>query len=238
SRRRAMIVRGTSLLDNIRGADLERVRLLQPPSIRGRLNRLADGRVGRFGWKAQTATLVEFMAEAFRDEIGVTNPLAPVDLVRGCGTTRKPKADGAPLTSLVAFLNSIDPPLPSAACLASPGAAIFADEASGGIGCATCDRPTMSGPGNYGPDPTTIRPYTDLLLHDMGPELADGFLQGSATSGEFRTAPLWRVGDRRDLLPGGPGPSVPGANQAHGGRGLAPPAAVLAASPSPQPAPA
>lgn len=234
SNRSAMTLVGTSLLDNVRVADLERVRLLQPLSIRGRLNRLADGRVGRFGWKAQTATLVEFMAEAFRDEIGVTNPLAPVDLVRGCGTTRKPKADGAPLTSLVAFLNSIDPPLPSAACLASPGAAIFADEASGGIGCATCHRPTMFGPGNSGPDPTTIRPYTDLLLHDMGPELADGFLQGSATSGEFRTAPLWRVADRQHFLHDGRATSIREAIEAHGGQASAARERFRASSPSQQ----
>src|SRR5262249_32607085 len=209
SKRSAMTLVGTSLLDNIRVADLERVRLLQPLSVRGRLNRLADGRVGRFGWKAQTATLVEFMAEAFRDEIGVTNPLAPVDLVHGCGTTRMPRADGAPLTSLVAFLDSIDPPLPGQACLASPGAAIFAEESSGGIGCATCHRPTMFGPGNSGPNPTTIQPYTDLLLHDMGPELADGFLQGSATGSEFPTAPLWPVPGRPHPLPPRPPPPLP-----------------------------
>jgi CxxC motif-containing protein (DUF1111 family) len=161
---------------------------------------------------------VEFMAEAFRDEIGVTNPLAPVDLVTGCGTSRKPKADGAPLTSLIAFLESIDPPVPSEACLASPGAAIFAEEASGGIGCATCHRPTMFGPGNSGPNPTTIRPYADLLLHDMGPELADGFLQGSATGSEFRTAPLWRVSDRQHFLHDGRAGSIRDAVEAHGGQ--------------------
>src|SRR4029450_4621498 len=135
SPRRARTLRGPSLLDNIRVAGLEEVRLLQPPSVQGRLNRLADGRVGRFGWKAQTATLVEFMAEAFRDEIGLTNPLAPTDLVNGCGaSTPPPQADAVPLPSLVAFLNPFDPPVPTDACLASPGATIFAEQISGGIG--------------------------------------------------------------------------------------------------------
>jgi Di-haem oxidoreductase, putative peroxidase len=199
--RSAMTLRGTSLLDNIRVTDLENVRSSQPDDVRGRLNVLPDGRVGRFGWKAQTATLVEFMAEAFRDEIGVTNPLAPRDLVRGCGASiLKPEADAAPLTSLVAFLDTIDPPVPGPACLGTPaspsaGAAVFA-----AIGCATCHRPTMPGPGSAGPVPTTIRPYTDLLLHDMGPELADGFEQGSAGGREFRTMPLWRVADRQQFL--------------------------------------
>jgi hypothetical protein len=218
SPRSAMTLRGTSLLDNVRVTDLERVRLLQPPSVQGRLNRLADGRVGRFGWKAQTATLVEFMAEAFRDEIGVTNPFAPTDLVNGCGTTRRPEADAVPLTSLVAFLNTIDPPLPGAACLTSPGAAVFAEQADGGIGCATCHRFTMFGPGNSGTNPTTIRPYTDLLLHDMGPGLADGFPQGSATASEFRTAPLWAVSDRFHFLHDGRASSLFDAIEAHGGQ--------------------
>ena len=219
SKRSAMTLRGTSLLDNIRVTHLEQVRLSQPADLRGRLNRLADGRVGRFGWKAQTATLVEFMGEAFRDEIGLTNPLAPRDLVNGCGaSTLHPEADAVPLTSLVAFLNTLDPAVPADACLASPGAAIFAEQAGGGIGCATCHRPTMFGPGSSGSNPTTIRPYTDLLLHDMGPGLADGFLQGSATGSEFRTAPLWRLSDRQQFLHDGRANSIGEAIQAHGGQ--------------------
>ena len=83
SKRSAMTLRGTSLLDNIRIVDIERTRLSQPDAVRGRMNILSDGRVGRFGWKAHSATLVEFMAEAFRDELGMTSPLAPTDLVRG-----------------------------------------------------------------------------------------------------------------------------------------------------------
>jgi CxxC motif-containing protein (DUF1111 family) len=216
-----MTLRGTSLLDNIRVADLEQVRLSQPASIQGRLNRLADGRVGRFGWKAQTATLVEFMGEAFRDEIGLTNPVAPTDLVNGCGastTKPNPEADAVPLTSIVAFLDTIDPPVPDAVCLASPGAAIFAEQANGGVGCASCHRPTMFGPGNSGANPTTIRPYTDLLLHDVGPGLADGFLQGSATGTEFRTAPLWRVSDRQHFLHDGRAASITDAINDHGGQ--------------------
>lgn len=100
--------------------DIEKVRIAQPETMQGRFNVLPDGRIGRFGWKAQTATLVEFMGEAFRDEIGITNPLAVHDLVSGCGASiLRPEADAAPLTSLVAFLNTIDPPVPTTACLGS-----------------------------------------------------------------------------------------------------------------------
>ena len=76
----------------------------------------------------------------------------------------------------------------------------------------------MFGPGNSGTNPTTIRPYTDLLLHDMGPGLADGFLQGSATGSEFRTAPLWRVSDRQHFLHDGRATSIGDAIAAHGGQ--------------------
>jgi CxxC motif-containing protein (DUF1111 family) len=216
SKRSAMTLRGTSLLDNIRIVDIERTRVSQPDAVRGRMNILSDGRVGRFGWKAHSATLVEFMAEAFRDELGVTSPLAPTDLVSGCGTSSRAEADAVPLTSLVAFLDTIDPPAPTAACLTSAGAVVFHS-----VSCDTCHQPNMFGPGNSGPNPTTIHPFTDLLLHDMGPGLADGILQGSATASEFRTMPLWRVSDRVHFLHDGRALTIEAAIRAHGGQAAA-----------------
>jgi CxxC motif-containing protein (DUF1111 family) len=205
-----MTLRGTSLIDNIRIGDIDKIRLAQPLATQGRFNVLADGRVGKFGWKAQSATLVEFMGEAFRDEIGITNPLSPIDLVRGCGASiLKPEADAAPLTSLVAFLNTIDPPTPTAACRTSPGAAVFLAAA-----CATCHTPSLPGPGNASP----VFLYSDLLLHDMGSSLADQFEQGSATGSEFRTAPLWRVSDRAHFLHDGRAHSISDAIRSHGGQ--------------------
>jgi len=208
--RSAMTLRGTSLIENIRPGDMAIVQAAQPAGIRGRFNSLSDGRVGKFGWKAQTATLVEFMGQALRDEMGVTNPLADTDLVSGCrASILKPEADAVSLTSLVAFLNTLDPPTPPAACLASPGAAVF-DK----IGCATCHTPSMPGPGNAAP----VRLYSDLLLHDMGPDLADGFEQGSASGTEFRTAPLWRAADRVHFLHDGRAKTIQEAIDAHGGQ--------------------
>ena len=216
SKRSAMTLRGTSLLDNIRIVDIERTRLSQPDAVRGRMNILSDGRVGRFGWKAHSATLVEFIAEAFRDELGVTSPLAPTDLVHGCGTSSRPEADAVPLTSVVAFLDMIDPPAPAAACLISPGAVVFHS-----VGCDSCHQPNMFGPGSSGSNPTTIHPFTDLLLHDMGSGLADGMLQGSATGSEFRTMPLWRVSDRVHFLHDGRALTIEQAIRAHGGQAAA-----------------
>lgn len=208
--RNAMTLRGTSLLDFIRERDVDTVRAAQAVSVQGHKNILADGRMGRFGWKAHQATLVEFMGEALRDEMGVTNDITEKDLVRGCGA-KKRKADALVPTALIAFLNQIDPPQPSAECLGSPGAIIF-----GSIGCATCHTPTFSGPGTR-----IIRAHTDMLLHDMGPGLADGFEQGSATGSELRTAPLWRVSDRSHFLHDGRASTISDAITAHSGQGTA-----------------
>src|ERR1043166_5034557 len=222
SRRSAMSLEGSSLLDFIADADILKAQAAQPEAVRGRQNILADGRAGRFGWKAQTATLVEFMGEALRDEMGVTNPVEPRDLVRGCGADEyTPEADAVPLTSLVAFLNTIDPPQPSAATLNSTGAQVF-----NSIGCAECHTPAFPGPGRI------IRAYTDLLLHDMGPNLADGFEQGSAKGSEFRTAPLWRVSEGAHFLPVGRAATVAGALSAHGGQGAAAASAFIGLRPA------
>ncbi len=214
SLRSAMTLRGTALIDNILTSQLEAAANDPnvPAEIRGHVNVLADRRVGRFGWKGQTATLVEFMGEAFRDEIGVTNPLADRDLVDGCGASRShPEIDAALLTSLVAFLNTLDPPAPTAACLASPGAAVFAT-----TGCANCHKPSYTVPGSN--NVLVARLYSDLLLHGMGAGLADGFQQGSASASEFRTAPLWRVSDRVHFLHDGRATSILNAILLHGGQ--------------------
>jgi CxxC motif-containing protein (DUF1111 family) len=152
------------------------------------------------------------MGEAFRDEIGITNPLASRDLVDGCGASiLKPEMDAAPLTAIVAFLNTIDPPAPAAACLASPGATIFTT-----AGCANCHKPSYTVPGSN--NVLVARLYSDLLLHDMGAGLADGFEQGSATGSEFRTAPLWRVSDRVHFLHDGRAATIRDAILLHGGQ--------------------
>lgn len=226
SRRSAMTLRGTSLIDNILDRAILAGQAAQPAAVRGKANVMPDGRLGHFGWKAQTATLVEFMAEAQRDELGLTNPLQPRDLVNGCGARHpSPEADGVPLTSLVAFLDTIDPPAPTVACLGSPGAALFAT-----VGCAACHTPAMPGPGSPTAAQRPVPLYSDLLLHDMGPGLADGFEQGQASGSEFRTMPLWRVADRPRLLHDGRAQTIPEAIDAHGGQAAAARAAFLALS--------
>ncbi len=220
SRRSAMTLRGTALIDDVLVSQILAAAAdpAIPAGLRGRPNVLPDGRIGRFGWKAQTATLVEFMGEAMRDEIGVTNPIASRDLVRGCrASVVTPEADAVPMTSLAAFLNTIDPPPPAASCLATAsatqGAASFKS-----LGCASCHRPQYVVPGSN----NALAPqlYSDLLLHDMG-ALADEFEQGSATGSEFRTAPLWRVSDRQHFLHDGRAATIRDAILAHGGQAAA-----------------
>jgi CxxC motif-containing protein (DUF1111 family) len=218
SPRSAMTLRGVGRMDAIQNKDIVAVMNGQPAAIRGHQNLLPDGRPGRFGWKAELATLVEFMGDAFRTELGLTNPLQPDDLVRGCGAgLLRPELDGLPLIAVTAFMNSINPPDPSPACLASPGATVF-----GNLGCTGCHTPTIPSQG------VQARIYSDMLLHDMGPALADGFPAFQASGSEFRTMPLWRLADRGFFLHDGRATTVRGAIEAHGGQS-APAAAAFGA---------
>src|SRR6266700_4339891 len=208
SRRSAMSLRGNALMDFIQERDIVANQAAQPDAVRGKLNRLADGRLGRFGWKGQVPTLVEFMGDAFRDEMGVTNPLVPRDEQRGCGPFDiGPEADAVPLQDVAAFMSTLDPPVPTAACLASAGATVFAS-----AGCADCHKPSFAGPGR------TVNLYSDMLLHDMGPALNDQFVAGAAAGNEWRTMPLWRISERVHFLHDGRATTIPDAVAAHGGQ--------------------
>ena len=213
SLRNAPALRGDGLLDVIVLGDVLANRATQPEAVRGRPNILPDGRMGKFGWKAHVATLVEFMGDAFRNELGVTNPLRPRDEVKGCSAnTRRPEVDALPLQAAAKFLNTIDPPEPAATCTGSAGGAQFQS-----IGCATCHTPSLPGPGAR----QAVQLYSDLMLHDMGPGLDDRVQQGSAQGNEWRTPPLWRLSERGRFLHDGRALTVADAIAAHGGQGQA-----------------
>jgi CxxC motif-containing protein (DUF1111 family) len=169
-------------------------------------------RVGRFGWKADTATLEQFIAEAMRNEMGLTTPLAPQDIVpipAGCGLTAAPKFDSTVTRALTAFVASLPAPTPSSATRNSDGAAVFTS-----IGCGTCHVPAMPLPGG-----AEAPLYSDLLLHDMGPTLDDGVVQGQARGRDWRTTPLWGLGVRVRFLHDGRATTLAGAIAAHDGEG-------------------
>jgi hypothetical protein len=211
SRRSAMTLRGTALMDFVQDRDVLVAQAAEPAGVRGKINVLSDGRFGRFGWKAQFATLVEFMGDAFTHEMGVTNPLAPEDEVRACGAALlDPEIDATPVQAVTAFMNTLDPAVPDATCLASAGAATFAT-----LGCAGCHTPSFPGPGR------TINLYSDLLVHDMGTAFDDHFVAGAAGGTEWRTAPLWRASERVHFLHDGRAATMADAIAAHGGQAAA-----------------
>jgi len=213
-----MTLRGTALIDFVQTPDILAAQAAEPVDVRGKVNVLPDGRPGKFGWKAQFATLIEFMGDAFTHEMGMTNPLVPNDEVSGCGANLlKPEIDALPLQTVDTFMASLDPAVPDASCTSSAGATTFA-----AVGCASCHTPSLPGPGR------TINLYSDLLVHDMGAGLADQFVAGSASGSEWRTTPLWRASERVRFLHDGRATSVADAIAAHGGQ-AAPAAAAYAA---------
>jgi hypothetical protein len=211
SLRSAMTLRGTALIDFVQNSDILAAQAAEPAEVRGKLNILADGRTGRFGWKAQFTTLVEFMGDAFTHEMGVTNPLVPNDEEQGCGASfLKPEIDALPVEAVTTFMGTLDPAVPDPTCLASAGAATFTT-----LGCASCHTPSYPGPTR------TINLYSDLLVHDMGPAMNDQFTAGLAGGSEWRTAPLWKVADRVHFLHDGRATTISAAIAAHGGQGAA-----------------
>jgi hypothetical protein len=176
-------------------------------------DRQGTKRPGRFGWKADTASLEQFVAEAFRNELGMTNPLAPIDLVPplgDCGgaATAAIELDGTAIRAVAAFIASLPPPLPAAGEQDAIGRILFS-----AAGCAACHAPALLGPAGE------VRLYSDLLLHAMGPGLNDGIVQGEASGQDWRTTPLWGLGMRRRFLHDGRARSIEDAILAHDGEG-------------------
>jgi CxxC motif-containing protein (DUF1111 family) len=210
SPRVAPAVFGLGLLEAVPDATL--VALADPDDrdgdgISGRANRVADratgGRaLGRFGWKAEQPTLRQQAAAAFQGDMGITSRLFPAEnhTARQPACARRPDG-GKPelseriLDDVTAYLRALAVPdrRPGDA-RTERGARLFDD-----VGCARCHRSTLlTGPAAL---PAlagqTIHPYTDLLLHDLGPDLADGRPVFEASAREWRTPPLWGLG----LLP-------------------------------------
>ena len=168
-----------------------------------------EGHVGRFGWKADTASLRQVVANSLRNEIGITNPLAPSDLVAtapGCGARPDPNDDGTVLSALDAFVSTLAPPAVHTAGQAPEGAVLFT-----ATGCASCHIPELQGA--HGMVPL----YSDLLLHHMGSALNDGMVQGQALGTDWRTTPLWGLGERVRFLHDGRATTLRAAIMAHDG---------------------
>jgi hypothetical protein len=189
--------------------------------ISGRPNR-QGGELGRFGWKAQEPTLERFAARAMFEEMGVTTPLHPDEIrPRGqppkCDATADPEDRGEALAALTDFLRLLPaPPRGRESDDAARGARLF-DE----VGCASChvESLALSKEAPRG-DEGVARVYSDLLLHDLGPDLADGIRDGDASESEFRTAPLWGLRSRSRYLHDGRARTLRSAIVLHGGEAL------------------
>jgi CxxC motif-containing protein (DUF1111 family) len=167
---------------------------------------LNDATITRFGWKAQNKSLEIFAGEASNLEIGVTNELFPNELDRtpGCQFNSTPEdltsftPDGSVLPSNIvrfaAFMTFLDQPRPAPSTPSTlHGGQVFVQ-----IGCALCHTPSFTTGQSSVSALSNIQAnlFSDLLLHHMGPSLADNVSQGSARGDEFRTAPLWGLGQR------------------------------------------
>lgn len=168
--------------------------------ISGRPNYPDGNALGRFGWKANVTRVANQVAGAFLGDIGITSDLQPEE------TCTVPQTDcaaapsggtpeiGTDLFNDVVFY-SRTLAVPARRNLGDPnvkkGAEIFLD-----LGCASCHQPshTTGSSDIEALADQTIYPFTDLLLHDMGPDLADDRPDGDATGSEWRTPPLWGLG--------------------------------------------
>jgi len=191
--------------------------------ISGRAN-LVEGRVGRFGWKAQAATLDGFVPSHSLAWIGITSPGAPDDIAPGgtpsdCDPAPDPEDDGARMTAQADFVRLLSP-LSSPTKLspsARKGRAAFKKSR-----CDRCHLEKLRTGESSTPAmrKQSLRLWSDLLLHDMGASLADGVPQGLATGNEFRTPPLWGVSRTAPYLHDGRAPTLDQAIRLHDGEAV------------------
>jgi CxxC motif-containing protein (DUF1111 family) len=265
---------GMGLLEAVPEATLEALAaatVKDPDGVVGRLQIVTDlldptiKRVGRFGWRATTASVMQQTATALNGDMGVTTTVLPKHFC-GLATTgtdcraadaKGPELNDSDLDLLVRYASLLAVPpqrhfageqplgIYAPTILAQTAAQTAAQEqaetalqvrvARGGelfgqARCSACHLPTLTTGSTHRFNELktqTIRPYTDLLLHDMGPDLADNFPQGLATGQEWRTAPLWGLGLLNAVDPNvrflhdGRARSIEEAILWHGGQGQA-----------------
>lgn len=206
-----------TLETNLAATAFERAQL----GIGGTFNKSGnDGTITRFGWKAQNKSLLMFSGEAYNVEMGVTNELFPnerfpagtpaavianstfnatpedaTNILFNGSTTGTASQMSSDIVNFAGFMRLLAPPAPVENPTASEveGGKLFTQ-----IGCSLCHSPTLKTAKSIFPalSNTTYHPYSDFAIHHMGPKLSDGISQGAAGPDQFRTAPLWGVGQR------------------------------------------
>jgi CxxC motif-containing protein (DUF1111 family) len=232
-------VLGRGYLEAVEDSEIERAAEEQAnrtDAIGGRINRVVyssetnpdttfgvhtrgDLLIGRFGLKARIATLDDFTGDALQGDMGITNPLRPEELPN----PEKLTDDGKPGVDVDAdFLNDVANYLrliaiPARHGLSARGRALF-EQAQ----CSVCHVPSMRTRADYPIEQLRAIDapiYSDLLLHDMGRELADGIADGDANWREWKTPPLIGLRFMRTFLHDGRAGSLEEAIELHGGSG-------------------
>ena len=216
---------GLGLLDKL--SDSTILRYADPDDrngdgISGRAN-MIGGRVGRFGRKAQIVGLAEFAADAYLNEMGVTTAVRPEEVrPQGsdpvCDVAGEPEDSGADVAAFTDFVTLLAPLQPGYAARQVKRSTRFGARLFKTIGCQSCHNAkfkVITAP----PAGRRVKVvlWSDLLLHDMGPGLADGIPQGDASGSEFRTAPLWGVLWSAPYLHDGRASTIDAAIVLHGG---------------------
>src|SRR5262249_55384587 len=231
AKRKTTSLFGLGLVDHVPDAALLALASTQrvtTPAVAGQASIVKDAtsgrhRVGRFGWKAQIATLVTFAADAYLNEMGITSPTFPKDnppngdasrLEQCDAVTADPEANVASVAAFTVFMTFLAPP-PRGPITpqVTAGHAVF-DR----IGCASCHVQTLTtGPSAIAAlDRVAFEPFSDFLLHDMG-NLGDRIEQGAAGGRQMRTAPLWGLRVRTTFLHDGGASTIEAAILAHDG---------------------
>lgn len=187
-----------------------------------------DGTIARFGWKAQNKSLLLFSGEAYNVEQGISNELFQTEREENSAcqfkavpndSTNTDNADPrSDIERFSMFMRFLAPPLPSPDMPGGTTSIANGKSLFGSVGCALCHTPSFTTGANGTVAALSNQPvnlYSDLLVHDMGPGLADGVSQGEAGPTEFRTAPLWGLGQRIFFLHDGRTSDLVQAIQAH-----------------------
>ncbi len=224
----------STLAANLAGTAAARAAL----GIGGRLNTTGnDGSVTRFGWKAQNKSLLIFAGEAYNVEQGVSNEVFPNErsAVPGCVFNATPEDSSnltdpdfhVPVSTLgrlssdtvdfALFMKLLAPPQNTTDSMSEKNG----QNQFNNIGCALCHSATLTtGLSKFtGLSNTTYHPYSDFAIHHMGSGLADGVSQGAAGPDEFRSAPLWGLGQRLFFLHDGRTADLLSAIAAHSSPG-------------------
>lgn len=181
--------------------------------------------IGRFGKKASVHNLLQQTANAYNQDMGITSAFEPYDTYSHKEV--EPEVSINTVQAVVAYLETLKAPIPRNQ---GDATVILGKQLFIQLGCESCHKQTL----RTGDSPisalshTEFHPYTDLLLHDMGHGLDDGYTEGSATTSEWRTAPLWGLGLSEKsqgghyfLMHDGRARSIESAIQMHGGEATA-----------------